>query len=162
MRQMSLSLGRLLRLTSVVVMLVMACLHTPSAEAAVKGCRSDPVVILSDGTVLDIQVAVGTHVSNVKEIRYVVHGPPGVWLVAAIRTPMLGFTGKETFVYYADSEPHTYVTEALVKTTDNFVPVTAYTTFAATALLDGGDLLSVQYRPISGFNNEVLRAVLRG
>lgn len=162
MRQMSLPLGHLLRLACLAVMLVIGGLHTPSAEAAVKGCRSDPVVILSDGTVLDIQVAVGTHVSNVKEIRYIVHGPPGVRLVAAIRTPMLGFTGKETFVYYADSAPHTYVTETLVKTADDFVPVTSYTTFAATALLDGGDLLSVQYRPVSGFNNEILRAVLRG
>jgi hypothetical protein len=42
---------------------------------------------------------IGTDVSNVREIHYVIHGPRGVKLVAAVSTPTLGFDGKETFAY---------------------------------------------------------------
>src|SRR5215212_8296117 len=55
-----------------------------TSEAAVGGCRSDPIVILSDGTILDVSADIGTDVSNVREIHYVVHGPRGVKLVSVI------------------------------------------------------------------------------
>ena len=41
----------------------------PVSEAAAAGCRSDPVVVLSDGTILDISAAIDTDVSNVREIH---------------------------------------------------------------------------------------------
>ncbi|HMO59169.1 MAG TPA: hypothetical protein PKC19_17580 [Roseiflexaceae bacterium] len=132
---------------------------TPVADAALRGCRSDPVVILSDGTILDVQAEIGTSVSNVREIHYVVHGPPGVSLVAAISTPTIGFTGKETFTYYADSRPGVYVTETLVHTSINGVPVTSHTTFAKTTIFSGISLW-VEYAPVKGFNGETLRHVL--
>src|SRR5689334_7632345 len=89
------------------------------SEAAVGGCRADPVVMLSDGTVLDITADIGTSVSNVQEIHYVVHGPHNTALVAAISTPTLGFRGKETFIYYADTVPKQYISETLVQTIDD-------------------------------------------
>ncbi|MFO7170460.1 MAG: hypothetical protein DIU80_020725 [Chloroflexota bacterium] len=139
--------------------LILCGLFTPTAEAAVKGCRTDPIVILSDGTILDIQAAIDTSVSNVREIHYIVHGPPGVKLVAAISTPTLGFRGKETFTYYADAQPYQYVTDVVVHTTGERVSVTSYTTFLKVTLLRG-PLLSLQYKPVHGYSGETLRTVL--
>jgi hypothetical protein len=140
--------------------LAMSEAFAPLSHAAVGGCRSDPIVVLSDGTILDVSADIGTAVTNVREIHYVVHGPRGVKLVAAISTPTLGFQGKESFTYYADAAPNQYITETLVQTTYDQVSVTAYTTFANVTLgLD--DLLALQYKPINGFNNQILRAFLR-
>jgi hypothetical protein len=139
--------------------LAMSAPLAPAVEAAAAGCRSDPVVILSDGTILDVSVDIGTDVSNVREIHYVVHGPRGVKLITAISTPTLGFQGKETFTYYADAAPNQYITETLVQTTYNQVSVTAHTTFA-NVTIGLSDLLTLQYKPINGFNNQILRALL--
>ncbi len=130
------------------------------SEAAAGGCRSDPIVLLSDGTILDISADIGTAVSNVREIHYVVHGPREVRLVSAISTPTLGFQGKETFTYYADAAANQYITETLVQTTYNQVSVTAYTTFG-NVTIKLTDLLTLQYQPINGFNNQILRAYLK-
>ena len=56
---------------------VCALALAPTANAAVVGCRADPVVKLSDGTVLDVSVAIDADVSDVSEIHYTVHGPLG-------------------------------------------------------------------------------------
>jgi len=130
------------------------------SAASVGGCRADPIVTLSDGTILDVSVDIGTDVSNVREIHYVIHGPHGVKLVSTISTPTIGFTGKETFAYYADAAPNHYVTETLVRTTNEQVSVTAHTTFANISLRLS-DPLTLEYRPISGFNNQILRVLLR-
>ena len=132
----------------------------PAAEAAAAGCRADPVVILSDGTILDVIANVNADVSNVREIHYVVHGPRGVKLVAAISTPTLGFEGKESFIYYDDAEPKQYITETLVQTTYNQLSVTAHTTFV-NVTLSLSDPLTLQYGPINGFNNQILRMLLK-
>ena len=131
----------------------------PISEAAVGGCRSDPVVVLSDGTILDISAAIDTDVSNVREIHYTVHGPRDVKVIS-ISIPTLGFTGKETFTYYDDAEPKQYITETLVQTTYDRVGVTAQTTFANVSISLSG-LLTLQYTPINGFNNQSLRALLK-
>jgi hypothetical protein len=131
----------------------------PTAEAALSGCHSDPLIVLSDGTILDVTVAINTTVSNVTEIQYVVHGPSTVKLVSAISTPTLGFAGKETFTYYADAQPNQYITETLVRTISDPIAVTAYTTFSKLTL-GYGPLLTLQYKPITGVNAQILRAVL--
>jgi hypothetical protein len=130
----------------------------PISEAAASGCRSDPVVVLSDGTILDISAAIDTDVSNVGEIHYAVHGPRDVTVIS-ISIPPLGFTGKETFTYYDDAAPRQYITETQVQTMYNQVGVTAQTTFA-NVTIDLRDLLTLQYKPITGFNNQILRSVL--
>jgi hypothetical protein len=132
----------------------------PISEAAVGGCRSDPIVILSDGTILDVSADIGTAVSNVREMHYVVHGPRGVNLVSAISTPTLGFQGKETFTYYDDAAPNQYITETLVQTTYDQVSVTAHTTFVNITISLSG-LLTLQYTPVTGFNNQILRVLLK-
>ncbi len=132
----------------------------PISEAAAGGCRADPIVTLSDGTILDVTADIGTAVANVQEIHYAIHGPLGVRLVAAISTPTLGFKGKETFTYYSDAAPKQYITETLVRTTYNQVSVTAHTTFVNVSL-NLSSPLSLQYKPVNGFNNQILRMLLK-
>jgi len=132
----------------------------PRTEAAVGGCRSDPIVILSDGTMLDVSADIGTDVSNVREIHYVVHGPRGVHLISAVSTPTLGFKGKETFAYYDDAEPKQYLTETLIQTTYDHVGVTAHTTFVNVTISLIAPL-TLQYKPVNGFNNQILRMLLK-
>ena len=132
----------------------------PVAHAIVSGCRSDPLVILSDGTVLDVSVAIDTAVSDVTEIHYTIHGPVGTAVVAVVTTPTIGFAGKETFTYYADTAPKEYVTEALVHTVPNQIAVTSYTTFAQTTI-GYSSQLTLQYKTITGVNGQVLRASLK-
>lgn len=149
-------------ITLVGLLLIGLAMSEPFAgisEAAAGGCRADPIVILSDGTILDVSADIGTAVSNVREIHYVVHGPREVRLVSAISTPTLGFQGKETFMYYADAAPNQYITETLVQTTYNQVSVTAHTTFV-NVTISLSDLLTLQYKPINGFNNQILRVFL--
>jgi CSS domain containing protein len=133
---------------------------SPTAEAGLAGCRADPIVVLSDGTVLDVSVAIYTDVSNVTDIQYVVRGPSTARLVSVIGTPTLGFSGKEMFTYYPDAQPGQYITETVVQTTFDGVGVTAYTTFSK-ATLGYGPPLTLQYQPVYGFNAQVLRTVLR-
>jgi hypothetical protein len=138
--------------------LVMSGPLAPISEAAAAGCRSDPIIILSDGTILDVTAEIGTDVSNVSEIHYAVHGPHNT-KVLSISIPTLGYTGKETFTYYDDTAPKQYITEVLVQTTYNQVGVTTNTTFA-NVTIDLTNLLTLQYKPIQGFNNQILRTFL--
>ncbi len=71
------------------------------AHAAL-GCRSDPIVVLSNGVVLDLSAVVDTDVSDVKEIHYTLHGPKGVWVVRAISTDGVA-QYKEGFEFHDDS-----------------------------------------------------------
>jgi hypothetical protein len=137
-------------------------MQAPAAYAALGACRSDPLVILSDGTILDVSAEIEVDVSKVETIEYVVHGPAGVSLVASISTPTLGFRGKETFTYIADASPDTYITDTFVTTRPEGVRVTSYTTFAA---INGSAgllrLLALQYHPVHGFNEQHLVTILR-
>ena len=77
-----------------------------------------------------------------------------------MRRSTLGFTGKETFTYIGDAAPKQYITETLVQTTYNRVSVTAHTTFDSVTIGLNASL-TLQYKPINGFNNQILRAVLK-
>ncbi len=150
---------RILNLFSLFLLMAMSASQTPIAEAAIGGCRADPVFILSDGTTLDVTVEINTQISEVKTIRYEVHGPQGVSLIKSISTPTLGFKGKEVIVYYADARPNQYWTDTWVETTSNNIGVTAYTTFVGFSYW-GYVALSAQYHPVSGFNAQHLIANL--
>lgn len=150
---------RTLSLLSLLLLLAVSASPARTAEAALGGCRTDPVFILSDGTVLDVSVDINTDVSNVTNIRYEVHGPKGISLITFISTPTLGFAGKELVTYYADARPNHYWTDSWVETGPSNVGVTAYTTFAGLSLWQR-IALSAQYQTISGFNAQHLIAYL--
>lgn len=133
---------------------------SPAAYAAVVGCRADPVVKLSDGTVLDVSVAIDADVSDVSEIHYTVHGPRGVQVVAVIHPPTPGLAGRETFSYFDDAAPGHYVTETVVHTTRDNVAVTAYTTFGTSAVSTVSGSMALKNRTAHGYNGDVLRVSL--
>jgi hypothetical protein len=135
---------------------MLAVWPAPPADAALAGCRADPLFLLSDGTILDVSVAIDTDVKNVDVIQYVVHGPRGTRLVAAISTPTIGFEGLERVRYVADQAPNRFVTDTLVQTSTDSVPVEAQTIFAGHHL----GLLSLRLRAhlqvVRGFDGQHL------
>jgi hypothetical protein len=161
MRSQHWPLWRTVAASSLIAAFLLAILRAPTADAALSGCRADPVFLLSDTTVLDVQVAIDTSVRNVDLIQYVVRGPRGVSLVAAISTPTIGFQGLEKVVYVADQEPNTYVTDTLVHTSNSGVETTSYTTFAANRLSVLQLRLTAQYRVVEGYSGQHLIATLR-
>jgi len=71
------------------------------AHAAI-GCRSDPIVVLSNGVVLDLSATLDADVAQVQSIDYTLHGPKGVWVVRAISTDG-AVQYKEKFTFKDDS-----------------------------------------------------------
>jgi hypothetical protein len=78
-------------------------------------CRSDPVIVLSNGVIIDTGATVSTLPWNVEEVHYELHAPAGVNLVVAIPTPTWIST-YETFTYIADQPPGKYSIVAVVHT----------------------------------------------
>ncbi len=89
------------------------------------GCRSDPIVVLSNGVVLDLSATLDADVSQVQEIHYKLHGPHGVSVVRAISTDG-AVQYKEHFEFKDDSHgddtstsgAETYRVEVQTKTAD--------------------------------------------
>ena len=102
---------RLLLLLALALLLVIPTI----AQAKMIFCRSDPVVVLSNGTVLDLSADLTTLLFNVEEVHYELHIPVGVKPILVIHTPAW-LTSQETFSYYADQAPGHYVTSAQGRT----------------------------------------------
>ncbi|MBI5030805.1 MAG: hypothetical protein HZB51_09780 [Chloroflexi bacterium] len=137
------------RIVSGMMALALALLVSlPStASAAFSSCRSDPIVYLSDGTVLVITVDIATSVTNVETVSYVVHGPKGVTLANVIHTPFPGFTGKEKFDYKDDAQLGQYVTDTTAVTRGKGTKVIATS------------VLGSQTKVIPGVSKQLLRAI---
>lgn len=134
--------------------LLLASPLTPAAQASLDGCRSDPVIYLSDGTALDLSADIGTSVSNVTKIAYAVHVPAGLSMLAYAATPTVGFQGKETFSLFDDAPSGQYKTDTYVLTTYKGVAVTAQTTLVGVYLTSLA--LSLQSKPASGYSGSQL------
>ena len=110
---------------SILLAAVALLMLTTSAQAAAGGCRSDPVLLLSDLTVVDLSASIDTDISNVNSVTYTFHAPRGVKLLAAVNTSIFG--NKEVIRYYDDNPSNTYTSDTVVDTTINKVGVTATT-----------------------------------
>lgn len=117
-------------------------------------CRSDPVVILSNGVVIDISADVGTLLFNVEEVHYELHGPQGTSPIAVVHTPAW-LTSQETFTYYADQPAGQYLATTIVHTSDpGEVDVVArFTLLSALGL-------RLDYASASGVQGEVIEVSL--
>ncbi len=106
--------------------LILSGLVTGSAKADMIRCRADPLVLLSDGTIVDISADVSTLLFNIKSVDYVLHIPAGLSAVITLSTPNWPTT-IEHFTIYADNPPGTYssyttvVTKSSVAVTANMV-----------------------------------------
>jgi hypothetical protein len=65
------------------VALMLALVATPySAGAAVGGCRVDPIVLLSNGLTIQVDVAIDTVAGNINSVDYDIHGPANTYIVS--------------------------------------------------------------------------------
>ena len=115
------------RMLRVLVVLGLMLAVASAAQAKLMYCRSDPIVILSNGTILDISAGVSTMLWNVKEVHYELHIPRGVKVIAYIHTPAWLFS-QETFTAIADQEPGVYSAITTARTRTGDATVTAYFT----------------------------------
>lgn len=117
---------RALLLALLVLGLLVNAQLTAPAFAGFVSCRTDPIVNLSDGRVLQITSTINTDPGNVRSVSYVVHGPAGT-RVTNIAYTGGQFQGKETVKYYADLADASYSSDTLVATRGQAVGVTANT-----------------------------------
>lgn len=134
--------------------LALAASLAPVAQAALDGCRADPVIYLSDGTALDVTADVNTNAANITGIAYTVHVPAGLRAVLYLTTPTLGFKGKETFTLVNDAPAGQYRTDTFINTSNGGVGVTARTSLVGVYLANLG--VSLQSKPITGFSGDHL------
>jgi hypothetical protein len=100
-------------------------LVAPATHAAIGGCRSDPIVTLSNGYAFDLHATVYTTYDDVQLVTYTLHAPVGTWVTSEVDTSLLG--GKETFLFRADNPPNTYTAATKVDTLTPQIPVVAAT-----------------------------------
>jgi hypothetical protein len=136
------------------VLLSVLVASVPVSEAALDGCRSDPVIYLSDGSAIDLSANIGTSVTNVKAISYTVHVPAGLKMILYAATPTLGFRGKESFALVNDSPAGHYSTDTLVQTSNRGVSATSQTTLVGVYV--SGLKVSLQSKPASGYAGQHL------
>jgi len=98
-------------------------LLAPRAHAIIGGCRGDPVVVLSNGTALDLNATADTDASTVRRIAYTLHAPVGTQVVS-----VTSLGPRETLSFLADNAPHTYDTVTRVDATTAGAAVTTTTT----------------------------------
>lgn len=99
-------------------------LTAPNAHADLSACRSDPVVLLSNGAELDLSAAINDSSADVQQVVFTLHAPVGVSVVAYIEGSL---GAKEFWRFYADNPPGSYDTSALVTTYTPGVSVSATT-----------------------------------
>jgi len=133
-------------------------LMAPATHAAVGGCRSDPVVTLSNGHALDLSSVVTDTYDDVQLVSYTLHAPVGTWVTSEVDTSALG--PKVTFQFYADEPPNTYSAGTKVTTLSPHIPVAATTDLvSSTGIVSGTVLLTAS---ASGQSHQMLRMNVSG
>jgi hypothetical protein len=118
-----------------------ACLLTGSlaglgavqpAQADIGICRSDPLVLLSNGVRVSLTDVVGDPASDVQHISYLLRAPVGTTIQTVLYPG--DRTSSEALTFVADQGPHSYLAGTTVSTVWNR---TAPVTFTATVQLPG-------------------------
>jgi hypothetical protein len=125
-------------------------------NAAALFCRSDPVVILSNGMIMDFGANIATLPWNVQEVHYELHVPAGVSLVAAVHTPTW-IASRESFTFHADQPAGQYIVKAIVGTRQSNVSVNLDATLASLNLQN----LHLGTYSEAGFEDQMLAILLR-
>ena len=108
--------------------LLLAAAAAPAARGlpyahAVGACRGDPIVVLSNGATIDLNLAIGDTLSDVRSIAYTLHGPIGTSLVS-VSYP--DGTGNISSVQYVPDDAAGNYDGDTVVTTGIKVGMTAY------------------------------------
>ncbi len=103
--------------------LLVSPLLAPQAHAIIGGCGGDPIVVLSNGTTLDLSTTATTDASTVSQIAYTLHVPAGTQVVSVTS---LGV--REVLSVIADNAPDSYTTVTQVDASWSDATVTTTTT----------------------------------
>jgi hypothetical protein len=95
-----------------------------NAAAAISLCRTDPIVRLSNGVVVDLTATISTSGVNVQQIVYMLHAPAGTRVLSVLYTGG-DLAGRERVQFFADTAATTYKSVTTVSTSVSAVPVTA-------------------------------------
>jgi hypothetical protein len=109
---------RLWLAASLSLTLVVGALMPRSAAAYVGGCRTDPILYLSNGAQVTITSTIGDDPSDIRQVLYVVHAPAGTTLLS-VADPTGTLNASEVVAFSADNAPDTYDTGTMVTT---FIP----------------------------------------
>jgi hypothetical protein len=130
---------------------ILLAVPTGPASAAMRGCRSDPHFHLSNGDVITVTLEIGTDITDVENIHYILHVPAGVTVEKVTYTAKSAEkTINETYVVYQDSPTGIYITDTVVTTkTPDLVEVTVFSR-----------VNEVKEQAIPGYNGQHLVATL--
>jgi hypothetical protein len=99
---------------------------TPTVSAGMRACRADPIILLSNGEIVQTDVAIMTDPENVKQVLYTLHVPAGVKVISVIYTPSeIGH--KEVVRFIDDMPPYQYMNDTVITTFRDSVPAVAHT-----------------------------------
>jgi len=118
---------RLTRLIPVGLAAFLAVTATAPARAALGVCGGDPIVVLSDGAIVDLDAVVDTALSDIRGIAYTLHAPAGTFVVA-----IASLGPQQTLDVINDTTPRTYTSVTTVTTASGPVSATAITTVTLT------------------------------
>jgi hypothetical protein len=122
--------------TALLATLSLSPFFTGKASADFALCRTDPVVLLSNGVVVDLTASISDSAADVSQIVYTVHVPQGVSVARIYETGPLA--GVETENVVADRASGTYDSTTTVTTASGAtVPVTVTTLVAGPNLAAG-------------------------
>jgi len=125
--------------------------------ATLAGCRSDPLVYLSNGTAVEFNADIDALPTSVASVDFVIHGPSNVRMLLGVATP--GVLFPERFEYRADAPPGQYITETLVRTRGAPVAVTSNSNLVKVKLL-GGLGVALMHGSTSGWSGQTQVTVL--
>lgn len=137
-------LKRVVNVALVFAALALTVFAYGTASAGLDVCRGDPILVLSNGKTMTIDVSIGTSVANVKAVEYEVHVPRGVKLVNVKWTGDPALIAVEKLNFRDDAPAGQYQSDIFVKTKVDHVAVSVKTT------------LDNRSKTVSGFNGQHL------
>ena len=125
----------LLPVVALAAALVAGSLGSTRAWAGLIACDTDPVVTLSNGASVTMWASIATDPSNVTQVNYVLHVPPGVNVVAIAYD---SYAYLEHVQVVHDMPAHHYRVQATLSTSVDSVPVTVGANVTARTSSTGG------------------------
>ena len=117
------NLRNIKKITLITVLMFTMLLVVSQVSAAYISCRSDPIVFLSNNTIIQFAATLETSKDDVISIRYEVHVPVGVSAKRIVYVPV-SMRSKETVVMVADQAPGHYWIATVAQTGTASVPTT--------------------------------------
>lgn len=122
------------------------------AGASWSSCSTDPIVYLSDGSVVTVTASINADPSDVKRVLYVLDAPAGTHVINVVYTGD-AFAGKELFRFRADNPAGTYDSDTVAYTEGRSVPMTVTMTVAGATPTSG---------TVSGYSKHTLHVHTSG